>query len=339
MIFFVLLAAMFVVLSQKYVVYEQHDINITQALHAQVDSMYIDKHLSQALAEKKFDDVVMYQNLAKMLHIAIGKKLQERIALENSFSHKSIRNIKDFANGFFSGTSTSMVGLGGSITSDMTLYGDLRDIKQQGRKYFNGEPYDSFVLQISLVGLGLSAGQLLSGGAATSLKVGASMIKVAKKSGKLSKPFLSLLGKRLNKSVDTKVLKSLIKNAKNVEKSIDVRPLKGIFKELGGIKSATSTVDTIALMKYVDTTKDLRKINRLSRRYTSNTRGIMKVLGKRVFKTTKGVLKVTGKIADGMLGLTLSLLGAVWMLLVQIFSNIFMLMGYIVRGAPRKYGL
>ena len=304
---FLFTALGFAVWSYAHIAHEVIEPNLTEELRQKVDTAYIESHITTALNQKNFDDIKMYQNLAKMLDITLSKRTLQSIAEENSLGKKMWRNIKAFGSGFLSGKSDSAVGLGGSIASDMTLYGDLRDIKREGSKYRNGEDYDAFVLKISLIGVGLSATQLLSVGATTPLKVGASVMKVAKKSGKLTKPFTKIIATRLSKTIDPKILKTL--DAKAIAKNMNLAPVKGLFKEINGIKKQTSTVDTLALLKYVNNTNDLRKIGKLSKTYKTNTKGVMKVLGKRALRAGKMVIKYTSKFIVGIIGLFIGLFG------------------------------
>ena len=304
---FLFTALGFSVWSYAHIAHEVIEPNLTDELRQKVDTAYIESHITTALNQKNFDDIKMYQNLAKMLDINISKRTRQTIAQENSLGKKMWRNIKAFGSGFLSGHSDSAAGLGGSIASDMTLYGDLRDIKSEGTKYRNGEDYDAFVLKISFIGVGLSATQLLSVGATTPLKIGASLMKVAKKSGKLTKPFTKIIATRLSKTIDPKILKTL--DAKAIAKNMNLAPVEGLFKEINGIKKQTSTVDTLALLKYVDNTNDLRKIGKLSKTYKTNTKGVMKVLGKRALRAGKTVIKYTSKFIVGIVGLFISLFG------------------------------
>ena len=304
---FLFTALGFAVWSYAHIAHEVIEPDLTKELRQKVDTAYIESHIATALNQKNFDDVKMYQSLAKMLDITISKRILQAITEENGLGKKMWRNIKAFGSGFLSGKSDSAVGLGGSIASDMTLYGDLRDIKREGTKYSNGEDYDAFVLNISLIGVGLSATQLLSVGATTPLKVGASVMKVAKKSGKLTKPFTKMIATRLSKTIDPKILKTL--DAKAIAKNMNLAPVKGLFKEINGIKKQTSTVDTLALLKYVNNTNDLRKIGKLSKTYKTNTKGVMKVLGKRALRAGKTVIKYTSKFIVGIIGLFIGLFG------------------------------
>ena len=319
---FLLLTIFFVWWSYSSIAYETQDQNLTQALHKKVKSGYLDTQILHAIQEENFDDVEMYQGLAQLLHISLLSDTLSQIESHNGFLETSWRNTKAFSSGFLNGEATSALGMSGSIASDLTLYGDLRDLKKQGSKYMNDMPYDAFILNISLVGIGLSASQLLSAGAATPLKVGASVLKVAKKTGKLTKPFTKVLSKRLSKTVDTKLLKTLefnsifnLKNTtKTIAKSIDMKPVKSLFNDVNLIKTNTSMVDTISLLKYIDTPKELKQIGKISKTYKANTKGIMKVLGKGALRAGKSVIKFTAKLIWGVLGLLGSLLGFFLML-------------------------
>lgn len=319
---FLLLTIFFAWWSYSSIAYETQDQNLTQALYEKVKSGYLDRQILHAIEEENFDDVEMYQGVAQLLHISLLPDTLSQIELHNGFLETSWRNTKAFSSGFLNGEATSALGMSGSIASDLTLYGDLRDLKKQGSKYMNDMPYDAFILNISLVGIGLSASQLLSAGAATPLKVGASVLKVAKKTGKLTKPFTKVLSKRLSKTVDTKLLKTLEFNSifklenttKTIAKSIDLKPVKSLFNDVNIIKTNTSMVDTISLMKYVHTPKELKQIGKISKTYKANTKGVMKVLEKGALRAGKSVIKITAKLIWGVLGLLGSLLGFFLML-------------------------
>jgi len=323
--FFLLLSIFLSWWSYGNIEYVSKEQNLTHALHNKVTVGYLDAHILKAIENEQFDDVEMYQNLAELLHYTLLPTTLTQIEAHTGFLETSWRNTKEFTSGFLDGESQSVLGMSGSIASDLTLYGDLRDLKKEGSKYIDDAPYDAFILNISLVGIGLSASQLFSVGVATPLKVGASVFKVAKKTGKLTKPFTKVLSKRLSKTVDTKLLKRLEFNSifklenttKTIAKSVDLKPVKTLFNNVNLIKTNTSMVDTISLMKYVDTPKELKQIGKISNTYKTNTKGVMKVLGKGALRAGKSVMKWTSKLIWGLIGLVTSLLGFVSMLFIK----------------------
>lgn len=314
---FFLLSVFFAWWSYTSIEYETKDQNLTLALQEKVTVGYLDTQILDSIKKENFDDVEMYQKLAKLLDYRLLPTTLEKIEKHNEFLEKSWRNTKEFVSGFLKGKSESVLGMSGSIASDLTLYGDIRDLKEEGTKYLDGESYDDFILSISMVGIGLSATQLLSAGAATPLKVGASVVKVSEKSGKLTKPFKKILSKRLSKTVDTKMLKTLKfnsmskldNNLKAIGKSVDIKPVKSLFKDVNVIKANTSMTDTISLMKYVDTPKELKAIGKISKTYKGNTKAVMTVLGKGALRAGKTVVKFTTKFMMKLVGLVLSVFG------------------------------
>ena len=182
-----LLSLFFAWWTYESVEYESKEQNLTEALQQKMSLGYLDTQILKAIKEENFDDVAMYQSLAALADRKLLPSTLSNIESHNGFLEKSWRNTKAFTSGFLDGESDSVVGMSGSIASDLTLYGDLRDLNKEGSNYMDDKPYDAFILNISLVGIGLSASQLLTAGTTTPLKVGASVLKVAKKTGKTNK--------------------------------------------------------------------------------------------------------------------------------------------------------
>ena len=122
--------------------------------------------------------------------------------------------------------------------------------------------------------------------------------------------------KRL-KTLNFNSIFSLKSSAKTIEKSINIKPVKTIFTDINMIKTNTSLVDTIGLMKYVDTPKDLKTIGKISSKYGTNTKGVMKVLGKGALRAGKSIVKFTTKLLWRLGGLLLSILGFLTMLILK----------------------
>jgi hypothetical protein len=309
--------------------YTYHEPDIDKILQEKVTPGYLDIKIEKAIKAENFTEVEMYVGLAEMLHVRLLPSTLQRIRENAGFFQESWRQTKAFASGFASGEAGSIAGLSGSVLSDMTLYGDLRDIHTEGSRYLEGKGNDHFVLGISLVGVGLSASQVVSLGGTTGLKVGASLLKVAKKTGKLSKPFLKSLSSTLDQAVDMKALRSLKLDALLHPKiaAKQISKIKPLLKDISVIKQETSLVDTVDLLKYVDTPKELSKLSKISTKYKKQTKGVMKVTGKRALRLVKGGIKWTAKLLWGIiaaiLSATLFLFGLFgkWSLYRKIYRN------------------
>ncbi len=272
------------------------------ALQEVATKNYLDQKIIDAIHDNQIDDAVMYQDLAEYLGVILNQETLDLIAKNNDILSKSWRNIKKFGNGFFSGEADDMAGLSGSIASDMTLYGDFRDLAKEGNNFVHNQPYDQVVFGMAAIGVGLSASQLFSFGTTTPAKVGASIVKAAKKMGKLSKSFVRIISSKLSKAIDFKALKkvdytsiaAIKKETKRIEKSLNTPYIRKAFKNIDTVhKNTDSYADTIALLKYVDDPKDLQKVVNVSKKYKKNSKAVFKVLGKGVIK---GVVKGTARI-------------------------------------------
>ena len=258
-------------------------IDTDSLLKEKATKTYLAKKIDTALKKGNLDEAKIYINLAKMLHITLPSNLYERYNKQDTILH----DLKDFGYGFLTGDAKNSKQLAGAIASDFTVIGDIRDITREGEKYLQNRPYDEFVLGISIVGVGLTLTTISSAGSTTPLKVGASILKVAKRTGKLTKSFTKTIMTKLSKTYDKRLLKKMD------FKSINFEPIKPIFKNLNKIEKNTSYSDTLYLLKYIKDEKDLTKVTKLSQKYGKNTKAVLKVLGESALKGAKKVLVYT----------------------------------------------
>ncbi|PHR72289.1 MAG: hypothetical protein COA66_06120 [Arcobacter sp.] len=275
--------------------------NIEVLLKEKANKVYLEDKIILALKEENIDDINMYHQLAKKLNIDFDNTLILSINEKNTLLNTSIRNIKEFSKGFIKGDVESFVSFTGSISSDFLLVGDIRDLYIEGKAYKKDEEYDEFILSISALGLFFSFTDIFSAGASIPLKISTSVLKVAKKTGSLTKPFTKEISKILKKSMNIKLLKkadfssltAMKTSYKSFSKSINLKSSKALLNQLTTLKQNTSYADSIFLLKYVDKTKDLNSVIKVSNKYKNNTKAVFKVLGKGAIKSTKSIIKIT----------------------------------------------
>lgn len=304
---------------------EQLEPNIEGDLREVATLNYLEKKILLALEKEDIDDAEMYSSLATYLHINISKEILTKIDDENTVWKKSVRHGKSFSQGFISGEAHNGVALTGAIISDMTVVGDVRDMYKEGTKMAKGDDYDKFTLGIATIGLALTASTYISLGTTAPLKIGESIIKVAKKTGRISKAFLEVLSSKLAKTVDFSLLKRVdwssmrkMKNsAKTFFKTIDISHMKKIFNNVADISKNTSKIDSIKIMKYIDKPKDMKRALSLSKKFKKNTVAVFKILGKGALKTGKIVTKYTALFIWELVLATLSFFGFIGLFIVK----------------------
>jgi hypothetical protein len=116
------------------------------------------------------------------------------------------RAIEDFADGFLHGARDNGAAFAGALAGDLTGYGDLRDLWNEGRKRERGEDPDALVAGLAAAGLALSAITWTSVGALLPARSGLTIVKSAQKAGRLSAPLAKALSGVAARAVDRDAL-------------------------------------------------------------------------------------------------------------------------------------
>ena len=97
--------------------------------------------IADAVAREDSGDAALFLDIARKLNIPLAGGL-EAAALALEAREDSLETqFADYLAGFVSGEGETLAGLGGAITSDLTVYGDIRDIVVEGGKMIAGEDY------------------------------------------------------------------------------------------------------------------------------------------------------------------------------------------------------
>ncbi len=120
-----------------------------------------------------------------------------------------LRTARAFAEGALTGQADSGVGLAGAFAADLTGLGDLRDLAREGGHLVRDEPYDSVLLGLAGVGLAATAATY-AGGLGAVARGGATLLKTAHRSGRLSRPLAASLGRLARESVDPAAMRTLV---------------------------------------------------------------------------------------------------------------------------------
>jgi len=296
---------------------KEHDL--LEDVKKVVDTKYIDNKIISSIENNNFDDVEMYQNIANLTNVPISQEVLKRIDDEKSLLNTGIRESKSLFNGFIFGESNNTTELAGSIASDMTVVGDLRDLTTESIKYFNDEEYDSFVLSLAIIGVAGSASEVATAGASTPIKIGTSLLKIAKKGSYLSKGLTSNILSKLKKVVDLNKLKNIdytnINSIKQTFNTINIDTLKPIFLNVNKINKNTSNFDTLKILKYADNEKSLKKLTKISSKFGKNTRGVLTILGEDALKISKYTFLIILKLLAESIG---TIIGIFYFIMVSL---------------------
>jgi len=275
--------------------------NVLAMLQKKATPNFFQNKIELLLKNNTTQEALAYYELAKFLKVPIPSKLEKSLEKETTFLATSLRNTQKFTQGFITGEADEKMSFYGSVTSDMMVVGDIRDLYTEGSKLLHNQPYDKFILTLSSIGVALSTSTYVTAGSTLALKVGVSVLKIAKKTKKLTKDFLKILHTKLNKVIDMKLfqaidfssLNNLKKSTTALKNSIHIAPIEHTLAQLNTIAKNSSKIDAIKMLSYIHTQQDLTKLVKLSTKFKKHTRVVLKIVGKSAFKGAKVVANYT----------------------------------------------
>ena len=284
------------------------------------------KLVADAVAREDAADAMMYLEIGRKLGFPLAGGLEAAAlslqAREDSFETQA----GDYIDGFITGRGDTLAGLGGAMTSDLTVYGDMRDIVREGGKMIAGEDYSEFILGLSAVGLAATAGTIATGGGGIVVKAGVSFFKFASRTGHLTAAFLRRLTKLADEAVDMPGFKAALREINLADPVASWaaltrygRTVKGarIFEVMGkmeDIRASVGTAEALRLLKRVERVEDIDDLHALAKAAGKRTRGVMELTGKtsmRAIKYTANVLQILLEYVWGLAVWIAGLLAAI----------------------------
>lgn len=285
--------------------YQEAPADVHQLMTTTVNAQSLDMEINKSIDEGRFDDARMYINIGKQHGYGLYyDQYQQKLDRLDTKENRLKNDVGNFVGGFVSGKGNSGAGLAGAITADFTVVGDIRDLHTEHKKYQENQPVDKLVASLSGVGIGLTALTIGSAGTTAPAKVGVSVVKMAKKTSQLTIRFQKQILKLsrqvfdwdtfINASRQSKGMQNMVRAAKSSYNPKAVRPIERLASQVNQIQNRTSVIDTVRMMRYVESTDDLRHLQKVTLKHGKNTKGYLKLLGKSVLRGGK-ILKKTAQ--------------------------------------------
>src|SRR5262249_36261556 len=167
-------------------------------------------NIEQALAKRDADLAGSFVELARAKNVALPEALTRRVTEavdeENSTSHFA----KQFATGFITGSADDVGSLSGTVAGDLVVGGDVRDVVRESRQVGGGGATDRLVRGLAPGGLAVTAATYASAGGATPVRAGLSLVKDARKVGRLGEGLAEWAGRSARDVVDTPALRQAV---------------------------------------------------------------------------------------------------------------------------------
>lgn len=281
------------------------------ALLRQNESLVQD-NIEAALAAGDADLADSFVALARDRNIALPDDLLVRVGdavkAENSTSHFA----KRFATGLVTGNADDVASLSGTVAGDLFVFGDIRDVVREGKHLAMGEDADRLVLGLAAAGLAVTAATYVSVGGAAPVRAGLTLVKDARKLGRLGEGLATWAGRSAREVVDTPMLRNAVASGSVLRPGQTVSAIKAAFraekagalvrlgKDVTRVAGKTGTRGAMDTLRIAEGPKDVARAVRLAEAHGSKTRAIVKLLG-------RGALLLVG----GAFDLAMWLFGAV----------------------------
>lgn len=244
--------------------------------------------ISAALAEDDTALATSYLALADARHLAIPPELRKQVEAANGAGAQALHSAKAFGMGFLTGQPTDLAGLAGAATSDLMVWGDIRDVGREGLKIARGEEPDQLILGLSAVGIAVTAGTYATVGASLPVRMGISLVKVAKRTGRLSAGLLRSFTRAARESVDFVALRRLLSGSaavdgaavKSVVRTDRLATLTRMLDDTARVETKAGTRAALEGLKVAEGGRDLSRVARLADAKGVQTLAILKTLGR-----------------------------------------------------------
>src|ERR1700729_3468879 len=282
---------------------ELSDLQLNSALRS--NRAVIEQNIEAALAANDADLANSFVDLAGEKNISISEKLSRRgleaVAEGNSTSHFA----KRFATGLVTGNADDVASLSGTVAGDLFVFGDIRDVVREGKHLAMGEETDRLVLGLAAAGLAVTAATYVSIGGVAPVRAGLTLVKDARKVGRLGEGLTEWAGRSARGIVDTPMLQNAVETGSVMRPGQTVAAIKAAFrpgeagalvrlaKDVGRVGEKAGMRGALDTLQIADGPKDVARAARLAESKGGQTPPVLKILGRGALLLAAGAFDLT----------------------------------------------
>src|ERR1700681_2749627 len=272
-------------------------------------------NIEAALAANDADLANSFVELAREKDIPVADELSGRVSEavteENSSSHFA----KRFATGLVTGNADDVASLSGTVAGDLFVFGDIRDVVREGKHLAMGEDTDHLILGLATAGLAVTAATYVSVGGAMPLRAGLSLVKDARKVGRLGEGLTKWAGRSARGMVDGPMLQQAVATGSVLRPGQTMTAIRAAFraeqagalvrlaKDVGRVGEKAGARGALDTLRIAEGPKDVARAARLAESRGGQTRAILKVLGRGALLLAAGAFDLTLWIFGALLAL------------------------------------
>src|SRR5580704_17443842 len=292
---------------------ELSDLQVNSALRN--NQNIVAGQIEAALAAHDTGLASSFVDLAKAKDISLSddlvQRVNEAVAEVSTASHFARR----FASGLVTGNADDAGSLSGTVAGDLFVFGDIRDVVRESKHLVMGEDTDRLVLGLATAGLAVTAATYVSVGGVAPLRAGLTLVKDARKVGRLGEGLTAWAGRSAREVVDTPVLQNAVMSGSVMRPGESLTAIRAAFraekagalvrlaKDVGRVSEKAGMRAAQDTLKIAENPKDVARAARLAESRGGQTRAILKILGRGALLLAAGAFDLSLWIFGALLAL------------------------------------
>ena len=256
-----------------------------------------------------FVDLAREKNIS--LPDELSQQVSEAVAEEGSSTHFA----KRFAGGLVTGNADDAGSLSGTVAGDLFVFGDIRDVVREGKHLAMGEDTDRLVLCLATAGLAVTAATYVSIGGVAPVRAGLTLVKDARKVGRLGEGLTEWTGRSARDLVDTPMLQNAVASGSVMHPGQTVSAIRAAFhaekagalvrlaKDVGRVSEKAGARGALDTLRIAEGPEDVARAARLAESKGGQTRAILKILGRGALLLAAGAFDLSLWVFGALLAL------------------------------------
>ena len=275
----------------------------------------VTENIEAALAANDADLAGSFVDLAKAKNISLDDALLQRVSEAVAEANSSSHFAKRFATGLVTGNADDVASLSGTVAGDLFVFGDIRDVVREGKHLAMGEDTDRLVLGLATAGLAVTAATYVSVGGVAPVRAGLTLVKDARKVGRLGEGLTEWAGRSARDMVDAPMLENAVASGSVMQPGQTVSAIRAAFhaekagalvrlaKDVGRVGEKAGTRGALDTLRIAEGPEDVARAARLAESRGGQTRAILKVLGRGALLLAAGAFDLSLWIFGALLAL------------------------------------
>jgi hypothetical protein len=263
------------------------------------------RSIEQALAADDSDLAQSFVDLAAAKHVTLPEDLAKRVSDAVTEASSAPQVATRFATGLVTGNADDVASMAGTVAGDLFVFGDIRDVAREGKHLVMGEDVDRVILGLAAAGLAITAATYVSVGGAAPVRTGLTLVKDARKVGRIGEGLTAWVGRSARDVVDAPMLRTAMADASVMRPGQTVDAVKAAFraekagglvrlaKDVGRVGEKAGTRGALDTLRIAEGPKDVARAARLAESKGGQTRAIMKMFGRGALLLAAGAFNLT----------------------------------------------